>query len=153
MPNPSLFTRLTTQLETLPLALGGATPEALQKRPASGQWSAHENLAHLARHHDVFLERMHRILTEENPRLSRYRAEEDADWPKWSAMPTDEVLWRIQELRRTLIERLQGLSPDQWDRVGIHPTFGEMTISQWLEFFLLHEAHHLYVIMRRARGA
>ena len=87
-----MITRLTTQLETLPLVLGGATPEALQKRPAAGQWSAYENLAHLARHHEVFLERLHRIVTEERPRLSRYRVEEDSDWPQWSARPTDAVL-------------------------------------------------------------
>lgn len=153
MLNQSTAMRLMTQLETLPFVLGGATPEALQKRPTAGQWSAHENLAHLARHHEVFLERLQRILAEENPRLSRYRAEEDPDWPPWSALPTEAVLRRLQALRQTLIERVQGLSSDQLDRVGIHATFGALTLLQWLEFFLLHEAHHLYVIMSRARGA
>ena len=27
-----------------------------------------------------------------------------------------------------------------------------MTLSLWIEFFLLHEAHHLYLVMKRARG-
>jgi hypothetical protein len=32
-------------------------------------------------------------------------------------------------------------------RKGFHPSFGALTIPQWLEFFLLHEAHHLYTAM------
>ena len=38
------------------------------------------------------------------------------------------------------------------NRVGVHPVFGLMTIPLWLEFFLLHEAHHLYVVLHRVRG-
>jgi hypothetical protein len=33
--------------------------------------------------------------------------------------------------------------------VGIHPLFGEMSLALWVEFFLLHEAHHLYIVMTR----
>jgi uncharacterized damage-inducible protein DinB len=144
--------RLATQLETLPLLLGDTSPEAITRRPPSGKWSAHENLAHLARHHEVFLERLRRILTEERPHLPRYRAEEDPEWPKWAATPTDEVLKRLKALRADLIQVIESLSPDQLHRTGVHPTFREMTIPAWIEFFLLHEAHHLYVVMNRLRG-
>ncbi len=36
-------------------------------------------------------------------------------------------------------------------RTGVHPTLGELPIPLWIEFFLLHEAHHLYVVMTLAR--
>lgn len=145
--------RLETQLDALSLVLDRASPEAISRRPASGKWSAHENLAHLGRHHEVFLERVRRIVTETKPRLARYRAEEDPQWPKWPAMPTDEVLRRLKKFRSDLITLVKSLSPDQLSRIGLHPTFGEMTIPDWIEFFLLHEAHHLYVIMTRIRSA
>ncbi len=67
-------------------------------------------------------------------------------------MPTDEVLRRLQALRGDLIEIVKYLSPEQLNRIGVHPAFGEMTIPDWIEFFLLHEAHHLYVMMTRIRG-
>lgn len=144
--------RLETQLETaLPLLLDKASPDAMTRRPASGKWSAHENLAHLARHHEVFIQRVQRILSEDRPHLARYRAEEDPGWPKWSAMPTDEVLRRLMALRGELVELVRNLSLSQLNRIGIHPTFGEMTIPMWVEFFLLHEAHHLYIVMTRVR--
>jgi len=69
MLGESTLLRLETQLDVVPRLLSGATPEAIMARPASGEWSAHENLAHLARHHAVFLERLHRILAENAPEL------------------------------------------------------------------------------------
>ena len=70
----SVQSRLETQLEALDVVLVGTTPALLDWRPASGDWSARENLAHLARHGIVFLERLDRILREETPRLGRYSA-------------------------------------------------------------------------------
>jgi uncharacterized damage-inducible protein DinB len=149
MLSPSTLLRLETQLEVIPLLLAGATPEAVLARPASGQWSAHENLAHLARHHAVFLERLRRILGESAPSLGQYRAEADAAWPEWSCLSTEEVLNRLHALRAEIIRVCKGLSQAEASRVGVHPLFGDMSLARWVEFFLLHEGHHLYVVMTR----
>jgi hypothetical protein len=72
--------RLRTQLDVLPLILGaaaeagGAGEAAAERRPAPGKWSAREQLAHLARHHEVTGERLRRILAEPEPALPRYRS-------------------------------------------------------------------------------
>jgi hypothetical protein len=76
----STLLRLERQLEVVPLLLGGASAEAMMARSASGEWSPHENLAHLARHHAIFLERLQRIIAEDAPELARYRAEDDSSW-------------------------------------------------------------------------
>jgi DinB superfamily len=149
MLSQSTLLRLETQPEVIPLLLSGATPAAIMARPASGQWSAHENLAHLARHQTVFLERLRRILGESAPQLGRYRAEEDSAWPEWSCLSTEEVLSRHKAGRAEFIRLGKGLSPTDASRVGIHPLFGDMSLALWVEFFLLHEAHHLYVVMTR----
>ena len=150
---PSLLARLRGQLDGLPFILGGASAGQLQRRPPSGKWSAHENLAHLARYHEVFRERLQRILAENRPALGRYRAEEDPGWPPWPARAPDEVERRLRELRSDLIGFVERLTPDQLGRTGVHPLFGELKVPEWIEFFLLHEGHHLYVIVSRARGA
>jgi hypothetical protein len=149
MPAPATLLRLETQLEVIPLLLSGASAEALLARPAADKWSAQENLAHLARHHAVFLERLQRILSEDAPQLGQYRAEEDAAWPEWSNLTVEEILKRLQALRGEIISLIRRLSPAEASRVGIHPLFGEMSLALWVEFFLLHEAHHLYVMMTR----
>lgn len=149
MLTQSTLLRLETQLEVIPLLLRGATAEAIVARTVSNQWSALENLAHLARHHEVFLERLQRILSETAPELDRYRAEEDLFWPEWSSLPLEEVLIRLRDLRREITSLARRLSQAEASRVGIHPLFGEMSLALWVEFFLLHEAHHLYVVMTR----
>jgi Protein of unknown function (DUF1569) len=41
---------------------------------------------------------------------------------------------------------------DRMGRVGHHPAFGALNLRQWVQFFLMHEAHHLYVALVRSRG-
>jgi hypothetical protein len=150
--SPSSAARLSTQLECLPALLEGAAPGALERRTRSGKWSVHENLAHLARHHAVVLDRVRRTLAEDRPELPRYAAEADTEWPAWAALSPFEVRGRLEGQRAELVTLVEGLTDQQLGRTAVHPTLGEMTLSLWLEFFLLHEAHHLYIVMKRARG-
>ncbi|HEU4386630.1 MAG TPA: DinB family protein [Blastocatellia bacterium] len=148
LPQSSLL-RLERQIDVVPLLLRGAGPQAMMARTASGEWSPHEHLAHLARHHAIFLERLHRIMGEDAPELARYRAEEDSSWGEWSSLTTDEVTGRLNSLRGEIVRFIKGLSEAETNRVGIHPLFGRMDLTHWIEFFLLHEAHHLYKLMIR----
>jgi hypothetical protein len=152
VPAP-LVDRLQAQPEALSFVLARATPATLEARPRPEEWSARENLAHLARHHAVFLERLRRLLAEDRPDLGRYRAEEDLDWPVWAALPLDDVLARLRSLRGELVSLVRALSPQECARTGLHPTFGELDVAGWLEFFLLHEAHHLYTALVRVGEA
>ena len=145
--------RLETQLQALPAILGDTTPEEIDARPPSGQWSARENLAHIARHHEVMVARLARILAEKDPLLERYRAEDDPEWPRWSDRSARDVLRALPRLRARLVARVRSLSRAQAARVGVHSRMGPMIVERWLEFFLVHEAHHLYVIFGRLAEA
>jgi hypothetical protein len=151
--NPYTLSRLVNQLDCLPDVLGSATPEALRQRPASGKWSAQENLAHLLRHHEITMQRVQRILFENAPRLEPYNADEDSDWPSYAAVDTSDLIERLRVTRNRLTALLQELTPEQMSRIGVHSRMGEMALSSWLEFFLVHEGRHLYLTFLRARGA
>ncbi len=144
--------RLERQLDALPTILGSAGPEALRRKPASGGWSALENLAHVGRHHEVMRERLARIRAEEAPPLPAYRAENDPEWQRWLALPADQVLDRLRVLRAEMVAFVLSLDASELARTGRHSSMGPLTVAEWLEFFLVHEAHHLYVAMKRARG-
>ena len=149
---PTTLVRLERQLDALPTILGSADPEALRCKPAGGGWSALENLAHIGRHHEVMLERLARIRAEDAPPLPAYRAGTDPDWPRWRALPMDQVLDRLRALRAELLAFVRPLGARDLARTGRHSSLGPLTVAEWLEFFLVHEAHHLYVAMKRARG-
>jgi len=43
---------------------------------------------------------------------------------------------------------LSGLKESGLSRIGMHPKYGRLTILKWAEFFVLHEAHHLFTIFQ-----
>jgi hypothetical protein len=145
----SLLGRLEHQLDALRVILKDSRPDWLEARPAPDEWSAREHLAHVARHQAVMLERLDRILREDAPALARYRAESDPGWPGWAGLSLEAVRERLEDGRRRLLDLVRSLSPEQASRTGVHPTFGRLGVSEWLEFFLIHEAHHLYEAMVR----
>src|SRR4029077_19388192 len=131
----SRLLRLKTQLESVEVLFAGASPERIDRRSASGKWSARENLAHIGRYHEIFLERVRRMLAETSPQFARYRAEEDPGWQEWASKPFEEIRNQVTALRLKLIDTIAGLQASDYARVGIHSSFGEMTLSLWLEFF------------------
>ncbi len=147
----TLLERFRTQPDALEL-FGGISQAALTRRPLLDKWSAHENLAHLGHYHETFAARLEQMLLEDAPELNRYRADDDPGFAAWVAPPSAEVVERMKGLRAGLVSRLEQLSPEQFDRVGLHPLYGRRTVSEWLELFLLHEAHHLYVALLRAKS-
>ena len=151
--NSSRLQRCETQLQDfLAEALRDVPLENLSAATVPGKWSAHHQLAHLARYHQIFLERIDRILREPLPTFPRYRAEEDLEWPRWQSMPAQQILANLSSLRTKLMARLRSLSEEDFQRTGIHPKFGEMNLALWLEFFLVHEAHHLYAVLQLVRN-
>lgn len=150
--NSARLQRCETQLQGfLAVTLSGVSAETLNAKSVPGKWSAHEQLAHLARYHQIFLQRIDRILTEDVPEFPRYRAEDDPDWPAWASLSTSQLLVRISSIRSKLMARLQSLNEEDFERTGVHPKFGAMSLSVWLEFFLVHEAHHLYAVLQLVR--
>jgi len=150
--NSTRLQRCETQLQDfLAVTLSGVSEERLNAKPVPGKWSAHEQLAHLARYHQIFLQRIDRILGEQSPEFPRYRAEDDPEWPAWTNLATSQVLARISSMRAKVMARLQSLTAEDFARTGVHPKFGAMSLSLWLEFFLVHEAHHLYVVLQLVR--
>jgi hypothetical protein len=147
-----LLRRLETQLSALPTLLGGIPEKDLQAR-IGGRWSVAENVAHLARHTDLTLERVERILAEDAPSFAPYRAERDPEWPAWLSRPLEDNLARLHRSRAALVARARSLTDADLARIGRHERFGPLTLAAWLEFYLAHEGHHLYTIFKRARGA
>jgi uncharacterized damage-inducible protein DinB len=149
----SRLQRCETQLrDFLDEVLRGVPVERILEQAVPGKWSANENLAHLGRYHEIFLERIERILAEDKPVFTRYRAEEDPQWEVWRNLAYKEVAEKMAGLREMLVTRLKTLSAEDYSRTGIHSKFGEMTLALWLEFFLTHEAHHLYTVLQLVRS-
>ena len=144
----STFSRLTYQHLTISELVAQLPETRMHLHPKPGKWSIHDNIAHLARYNIVFQDRIQSILSESNPEFARYSAEGDAEFLNWQARSTKALIDSITVERKRIATMASSLSPAQLERTGIHPRFGQLRITGWLEFFLLHEAHHIFTIFQ-----
>ena len=142
----SALARLQYQHFTIRDLIAGLTEEQLRREVQPGKWSAFDNIAHLACYQPMFLLRLERIQMEDSPVFERYVADTDPAFPDYQHSSLSELLTGIDERRAAILFKLQGLGEDELGRAAHHPRYGRMDVKQWAEFFLLHEAHHLYTI-------
>jgi hypothetical protein len=148
----SLTERLKNQHKTIASLIINLNNGRIQSRPAKGKWNIHENIAHLAKYQPVFLDRIRKIIAMENPEFEVYRAEDDDGFEIYCAFTTYELIKKISSDREKIFHLIDHLPPDKLERIGIHAKYGKLTISEWTEFFLLHEAHHLLAIFQLAHS-
>lgn len=142
----SIATRLQHQHQTIREVVGECPDSILRRSVIPGKWSAHANVAHLAAYQPVFIDRLQRIARETTPAFGRYVAEEDPLFPGYLERPTASLLDQIDADRSRILPLLIGADETFLNRTASHPRFGLLTVIDWTEFFLLHEAHHLYTL-------
>ena len=146
----SILNRLQTQHSGLDLLTAELTEPQLRKMVQTGKWSVFENIVHLATYQHEFLKRIDTILREENPSFTRYTAESDPLFHDNLERPTIWIMAELVETRNEIFNTIVSLTLPEINRKGLHPVFGSLTILQWTEFFLLHEAHHHLTIFKLA---
>ena len=144
----SLSSRLEFQHQTIDELIEGYSEEQLKIRTVPDKWSAFENIAHLVSYQLVFQERIVRILLESNPSFHRYVAENDPSFSEYVQCPLKHLREILFDARHQISRQLHDLPNNQLALTGQHPLFGRLSLIQWTEFFLLHEAHHLFTIFK-----
>jgi hypothetical protein len=124
----------------------GLPVETLQRRILPDKWSVFENIAHLAAYQPVFITRLERISREPSPAFERYVAEQDPAFPSYLEKSYEGLLGNIDNRRTVILSRLEEGGEALLTKTGLHPRYGLLTGWEWTEFFLLHEAHHLFTI-------
>ena len=142
----SILTRLQHQYEALSELTGGLTEQQLKQRTNPDKWSAFENIAHLAAYQPMFLGRLEKIAAEDAPSFERYVAEKDPLFPTYLDRSSDTLIHLITARAGEITAHLTVLNDTDLLRTGLHPKYGKLTVPQWTQFYLLHEAHHLFTI-------
>jgi hypothetical protein len=149
----SLTQRLKDQHKSIASIIIKLNNRQIQQHKIKDKWSIHENIAHLAKYQPLFIDRMRKILAIDEPEFEAYKADNDPEFPIYCAFTTYELLKKISTDREVIYHLITHLPPDKLDRTGIHPKYGKLSITDWTEFFLLHEAHHLFTIFQLAHGS
>jgi hypothetical protein len=144
-----LVQRLRDQADDVRSLVAGLDEESLSKRTIPDKWSLNELVCHVLKVQRVFSERLERMLAEENPSVTSYKAEDDPNFEKMTARPPQESLAAFLAERERYVERLEDLSPGEWHRGAQHPDFTHYDVHFQTDYLAHHEAHHIYQMLQR----
>jgi uncharacterized damage-inducible protein DinB len=144
----SVSTRLHYQHKSLLDIIDEFSDDEIRRSAISGKWSIFENIVHLQTYQHVFNDRIRQIISENNPQFPRYSAEADPLFIENCGKSTREVIQDLISVRKEMASALPALPSTDLAKTGTHPHFGNMHLLKWMNFFLLHEAHHLFAIFR-----
>jgi hypothetical protein len=123
--------------------VAGLSPEQLTTHYLENEWSVAQNIHHLADAHLNAFARIKLMLTAERPTFFAW------DQPSWARFPDakgadlTDSLAILRGLHRRWVTLLESLSDSQWQRVGLHPERGEMTVDDQLRTYAGHGQAHL----------
>ena len=149
---PSISDRLKTQHLALLHIISGIGDDILMAEKIPGKWSIKDNISHLARYQYVFLDRVNQMIHSELLIFEPYKAENDPEFEVWREKDIKTLTNHLEAERKHIYETITEFSHTDLNKTGIHRKYGRMNIIQWTEFFLLHEAHHLFTIFQLAHS-
>jgi uncharacterized damage-inducible protein DinB len=133
-------------------AIEGITPEQGRERVGPGEWSISEIVAHMLDSDLVGIERMKRVIAEENPTLQAYDENAWIDRLDSRSMPMDEAAELFAANRKWMARLLRNCSEADFVRSGLHTEDGPKTLAKLLAGYVNHLDHHLGFLYGK-RGA
>ena len=133
-------------------AVAGLSPEDLTARPGPGSWSILELVIHLTDSDCIAIDRMKRMLIEDDPPL--LYADETAYVRRLASheQSLQDALTLFEVGRRQFARVLRVLPDEAFDRRGIHNRRGVMTVGGAVKEYIEHVEHHLkFLTAKRAR--
>ena len=117
----------------------------LSARSAEGEWSANEVLWHVRACADVYGEQVARIIEEDQPRWRHVSPRARMKRTRYDELPFSESFAACRQQRIELVERLERLPTEAWQRFAfVRTEKGEsmLTLQQRVSGMAVHEAIH-----------
>jgi hypothetical protein len=138
-----ILSKLQETPKALAALLRGVPEEALRRKPAPEKWSILELACHLRDVEEFFAERYGKIANHDRPSLRMINPDELAAKLRYNEDDPALVLKEFQGLRAESVAVLGALASQSWQRVGVHPKRGDVSIAWTAEHQVGHDANHL----------
>lgn len=147
----SLRSDLQGSRERLFGLIAGLSEEQFRHVPGGEPWSIAAHLAHLLRVERVFVDRAHRALVEDEPRIPSTGVANGDDPGLAQHLAVPQIIHGMQAARRDLDELLAACDDAALARVMRHERLGRMTVADVAAKMAAHELEHAAEIARLAR--
>lgn len=142
---------LTMQREaprTLAAIIENVAEAQLKKRPAPGRWSVTEILAHLAEDELTSSWRYRQMLEHDGVPLPGFDQDLWAKVGDYNSWKPEEALAMFRMLREANLRLFAHLTPEQWERRGVHSERGELTVRSLCRHMAAHDINHIEQVRR-----
>lgn len=118
------------------------TETDLDSRIAPDEWCTRQIVHHLADSHTRALLLMKSVLFEDMPNLIPWNQAAFAETADYK-LPIDISIQIIHGIHQRIVTLLDSLTNTQWQRIGLHPVRGNMTIEDLAELYAWHGGNHI----------
>jgi hypothetical protein len=140
------------QIRVLPARLrervSGLTDAQLTTHFLPDEWTVAQNVHHLADSHMNSFIRIRLILTEDRPTLKPYDQDLWATLADSGTTALEESLSLLDGLHARWVRLFESLDESAWQRAGLHPENGEVTLEDILRIYAAHGQGHIDQISR-----
>jgi len=144
--------RMRSAPECLSTLVVAFSEEDLIRRPTDLAWSITEIVCHLRDVEEFYLDRVRTILTNHDPALNAFQPDRWAVERQYRRCLCQPALDAFVGRRRETLSLLEGLGEDAWERGGLHPLRGWMTIRRIVHGWAKHDDEHGDQIRRAHEG-
>lgn len=135
-------------IEIFESLIDGVGEEQLRRAPAPGKWSIIEILAHVAEDELVSSWRYRQMLENDGAPLAGFDQDLWAQWGGYTSWTAQEALAMFRLLREANLRLFDKLTPEQWQRHGIHAERGPITVQSLAAHMAGHDRNHIEQIRR-----
>ena len=133
-------------------AMGNASEEELDARPAEGRWTVREIIHHLADSEMTAAIRLRLLIATDRPVIQAYDQDAFARRLHYDR-PHQSSLEAFRYSRETTAQLLERLSEEEWLREGTHSEVGAFGVTKWLEIYAVHAHRHARQIVEALDAA
>jgi hypothetical protein len=127
--------------------------QATSFRDGPNGWTTVEVTAHLRDFDGFFRGRALMMLAQDYPQLPAYDHEALAIEQNYNSQQLVEVYAELVASRQKTVEFFKSLTPEQWDRAGVHPERGHFTMTDAVIQVGAHDITHIEQITRLLNSA
>jgi hypothetical protein len=135
--------------DALSALLSGLGEEWTAANEGRDTWSPFQVLGHLTHVEESdWMDRTTTILASSEPTAFE-PIDRGAGFARFEGWSITDLLEHFKVIRTLNLEQLEALvSVNDLERIGIHPTFGDVTLSQLLAAWVVHDLNHLDQIVK-----
>ncbi len=143
MTHDEIITAIPKTARALNQIADRLSDEQLRQRRNDGHWSFKEVIGHLRDVAAVYNERIQVIGQVANATLAPFDPEKLVAAGGYNSLPAARMIAELEGLERSITQLLSGLDEAGWQRGGVHPTRGTLTIEQLASNYVEHANDHV----------